>query len=425
MLYRLRCIDKLEHGVRRDEKLLDAGFGDRGGGGPALPAVQATAVVQLCDRVTVAIVSNGFADGPAQALRDYLVARDVHVVTIFHPLTAEQGTRHRITVYGDGGLATERSVRLPLRPPASFVLDPFVPLFPAQVDVWFGFNPLACARGLVARSQRRAHRVVLWSVDFVPDRFGPKTLPTRIYDRIDRLCCTRADARVELSEAARDGRNRRHDLPPESAHAHVVPMGAWIDRVPTTPPNGFLQRRVVFLGHLVARQGVRTLLEALSTLRDVAADVIGTGPLEAELREHARRDGLDVTFHGYVVDHRQVEQLLSRSSVAVAPYAQTDETFTRYADPGKLKAYLAAGLPIVLTDVPPNARELEAQAGADVVADDPAGLADAISRALGSPEEWQLRREAALAYARRFDWDVLLGDLLSGLDLNPSAKPAR
>jgi glycosyltransferase involved in cell wall biosynthesis len=375
--------------------------------------------------VTVAIVSNGFADGPAQALRDYLVARGVRVVTIFHPLTPEQGTRHRLAVYADGAQVRERSMRLPLKPPASFVLDPFVPLLPTQVDAWFGFNPLACARGLVARGQRRARRVVLWSVDFVPDRFGRGTLPTRIYDRIDRLCCTRADARIELSETARNARNRRHDLPPESAHAYVVPMGAWIDRVPMTPPDGYRKRRVVFLGHLVGRQGVSTLLEALSSLGDVSADVIGTGPLEEALRQQAKRARLQVTFHGYVADHREVEHLLSRSSVAVAPYAQRDETFTRYADPGKLKAYLAAGLPVVLTEVPPNARELASEAGAEVVADDPAALADAISRALASPKEWQARRESALAYARRFDWDVLLGNLLAELDLSPSTKPTR
>lgn len=375
--------------------------------------------------MTVAIVSNGFADGPAQALRDYLVARDVRVVTIFHPLTPEQGTRHRITVYDNGAQLSERSVRLPLKPPASFVLDPFVPLVPPDVDAWFGFNPLACARGLVARSRHRASRVVLWSVDFVPDRFGSGTFPTRVYDRLDRLSCTRADARVELTETARNARDRRHGLPPGSAPAFVVPMGAWIDRVPMTPPDGFRRRRVVFLGHLVERQGVGTLIASLSTLDDVAADVIGTGPLEQELREQAERASLDVTFHGYVADHREVEQLLSHSSVAVAPYAQTVETFTRYADPGKLKAYLAAGLPVVLTDVPPNARELESEAGAEVVADDPAALAAAIARALASPAAWQARRKSALTYARRFDWNALLGNLLAELDLRPSAKPTR
>jgi glycosyltransferase involved in cell wall biosynthesis len=362
--------------------------------------------------MTVAIVSNGFADGPAQALRDYLVAQGAEVTTIFHPLTPEQGTTHVITRYAGGERVAERRMRIPLRAPASFAIDPFVPLLPPRVDVWFGFNPLACARGLVAR----ADRVVLWSVDFVPDRFGRGTVATRIYDRVDRLCCLRADARVELTEAARDARNRRHGL--GDAPAHVVPMGAWLDRVPTTSDVSFERGRVVFLGHLVERQGVATLLDALGGR---PADVIGTGPLEGELRAR----GGNATFHGYVADHREVERLLSEGAVAVAPYRQTADTFTRYADPGKLKAYLAAGLPIVLTDVPPNARELERDAGAEVVADDPTAIRAAVERVLASRSEWTGRREAALAYARRFDWNVLLGALLAKLDVNPAPKPSR
>lgn len=361
----------------------------------------------------IAIVSNGFADGPAQALRDYLVRDGESVVTVFHPLTPEQGTTHVITRYAEGRRSSERRVRLPLRPPASFALDSFVPLLPPRSDVWFGFNPLACARGIFARSGR----VVLWSVDFVPDRFGRGTVSTRIYDALDRLCCRRADARIELSPAARDARNERHGL--GKAPALIVPMGAWLDRVPVTSQESLRDGRVVFLGHLVARQGVATLLQALNGR---PADVIGTGPLEAELRALAPEN---VTFHGYVVDHRDVERILSRAAVAVAPYARTDDTFSRYADPGKLKAYLAAGLPIVLTDVPPNARELASQAGAEVVADDVRALGDAITRALQSPEEWHARRAAALAYARRFDWSVLLGDALAKLDVRPTTNPVR
>jgi glycosyltransferase involved in cell wall biosynthesis len=359
--------------------------------------------------MTFAIVSNGFADGPAQALRDYLVARGNDVVTVFHPLTPEQGTTHRITKYAAGARDSERTVRLPLRPPSSFLLDPFVPLLPPRVDVWFGFNPLACARGLAAR----AGRVVLWSVDFVPDRFGPGTFATRIYDRVDAMCCRRADARVELSDAARAGRNARHGLPADTG-AHIVPMGAWVDRVPTTAPDGFEQRRAVFLGHLVARQGVQTFLDAVALLDDFGADVIGTGPLEQELRDRAPTS---VTFHGYVDDHREVERLLGEASVAVAPYEQS---FTQFADPGKLKAYLAAGLPIVLTDVPPNAHELERQAGAEIIIGDARSLADGIERAHASAEQWQARRQAALVYARRFDWNVLFDDLFAKLKVPAS-----
>jgi glycosyltransferase involved in cell wall biosynthesis len=367
-----------------------------------------------------AIVANGFADGPAQAIRDYLVERDARVVTVFHPLTREQGLRHLVVEYAGSRKVHARSRTIPLRPPLSFAFDPFVPLRVPAVDLWLGFNPLACARGLAARRFRRAGQVVLWSVDFVPDRFG-RTPLTWLYDRLDRLCCTRADARVELSAAARDARNRRHGLEPSAVPVHVVPMGAWLERVPTVPDDAFERRRVVFLGHLVPRQGVDLLLEALALLaaRDqgVGADVIGTGSEEDALRERARALGLGetVAFHGFVPDHRDVERLLAASSLAVAPYRPSATTFTQHADPGKLKAYVAAGLPVLLTDVPPNASELAAEAGAELVSYDSATLADALASGLASPRRWRERRSAALRYARRFDWPELLGDVLEKL----------
>jgi glycosyltransferase involved in cell wall biosynthesis len=182
----------------------------------------------------------------------------------------------------------------------------------------------------------------------------------------------------------------------------------------------------VFLGHLVPRQGVDVLLDALELLEArgerTEADIIGTGPLEGSLR---RRGGpLGVRFHGFVRDHRDVERLLAEASIGIAPY-RPDETFTPYADPGKLKAYLAAGLPILVTDVPPNAQELARHGGADIVSYDAAAIADAVSDGLASPERWQERRAAALEHARRFDWHVLLADLLRKLALESPAERGR
>jgi glycosyltransferase involved in cell wall biosynthesis len=381
--------------------------------------------------VRYAIVANGFADGPAQALRDYVVASGAHTLAVAHPLTREDGRQHTITEYADGRVVAERRVTVPLRAPLSYAADPFIPLQPPRVDAWFGFNPLACAAGLVARRTGRASFVALWSVDFVPDRFGRRNPVTWVYDRIDRLCCLRADARIELSVAALEARRKRHGLPPDAAPAYVVPMGAWLARVPVATAASFHRRRVAFLGHLVERQGVDTLLEALAVLRargeTIAADIIGTGPLEASLRDRAHELGLGaaVTFHGFVPEHREVERILSEASLAVAPYRASADSFTRYADPGKLKIYLAAALPILLTDVPPNAAELAREAGAQLVPDDATALADAIAAGLASPDDWQRRSAAARGYAGRFDWAVLLPDLLTKLGLDPTRPAAR
>ena len=214
-----------------------------------------------------AIVANGFADGPAQALRDYLTARGARVFVVSHPLAPEDGTRHVVTTYVGDERVARRWVASPLRPPSSFVLDPFVPLRYPRVDVWFGFNPLACARGLVARRLRRAGSVVLWSVDFVPDRFGRGTAQTKLYDRLDELCCERADARIELSEAARAGRNGATGCHPTGwPHTSCPWVPGWSGSRPSTN-EGYEARRLVFLAHLVQRQGADVLLEALAVLK--------------------------------------------------------------------------------------------------------------------------------------------------------------
>ena len=146
-------------------------------------------------------------------------------------------------------------------------------------------------------------------------------------------------------------------------------------------------------------------------------DIIGDGPQLPKLRERSVALGLGdgVRFHGFVADTREVGCILAGASIALAPYEPTETTFSRYADPGKLKAYLAAGLPIVLTDVPPNADELAREAGAEIVASEPEAIADAITHGLASPDAWRARREAALEHARRYDWAVLLTHLLGQL----------
>jgi glycosyltransferase involved in cell wall biosynthesis len=374
--------------------------------------------VRRIEESRFAIVGNGFAEGPAQALREFLLEQGARrVTTILHPLVREGDTRHVISEEEPGAPPRIRRVSLPARPPFTYPLDLVVPLRSPRADGWFGFNSLACARGLWSRRRGRAGTVVYWCVDFVPDRFGSGPLTTA-YDALDRLCCRRADARFELSRAALEGREARHGIPSgELAPARVVPMGAWLDRVPTTPPLGHETRTVVFLGHLVPRQGVQLLVEAMALLPDVKAEIIGRGPLEEELPREAARLGLGerVHFHGFVEDHREVERILAEASVAAAPYEPDPGSFSRFADPGKLKAYLAAGLPILLTDVPPNAQELAARGGAELVPFSAEGLAAAVERLLAAPEEWQRRREAALLLAHEFDWPAILHPALESV----------
>jgi glycosyltransferase involved in cell wall biosynthesis len=372
-----------------------------------------------------AIVANGFTEGgPAQALRDFLVSKRARqVITVFHPLSSTDPSRHEMTVWERGAVVRNRAWKLPSRPPLTFPLDLVAPISMPEVDCWFGFNALACWRGILARRRRKARKAVYWCVDFVRSRFGGGAL-TRLYEFLDGYCCEMADYRFDISQPAADARSARHrgrDLAPTT----VVPIGAWLDRAVSTPEDGYRSRKVIYLGNLVPTQGGPLLLEALVILarRNYAfsAEIVGRGPLLTEMQSIVRASQIAdrVHFHGYVDDHRDVERILAGGSVGVAPYDTEVESFTRWADPAKLKSYLAAGLPIVLTDVPPNAKALQ-QAGAAVIAPfRPEAFADAIQTVLSDELAWRRRREASLALAKEYDWNNILSDAMQTLGFRP------
>jgi glycosyltransferase involved in cell wall biosynthesis len=371
---------------------------------------------------TFTIITNGFADGPAQPLRDYLLQKGAkQLVMVNHPLVKEGNSWHLLTRYEKGRLVSQKKYRLPNHPPYTFALDPFVPLRLPATTAWFGFNNLAARRGLRYRRRGKVQKVYYWAVDFVPERFG-KSVLTRAYNRVDRQVSQQADARIELTGTAAEKRVEYLGLDAGAmAPALTVPMGTWLERTPKAGAAAWKRKRVVYLGHLVERQGVATLLEALAIVmrrnREVTADVVGGGPLADELRTQAKKLGIAgrVTFHGFVKDHKDVEAILAEGTVAAAPYKHDRTNFTQFADPGKLKAYLGASLPMVLTDVPPNARQLE-QAGAAVVVDDtPQAVAQGLERLLADRDTWRKAHRAAAKLAREFDWNNILGRALKEL----------
>lgn len=377
------------------------------------------------EKATFTIVSNGYADGPSQALRDYLVQHQAQrVTTVAHPLVPEGDNSHIIVRYQDGDV-TQKTRRLPHKPPYTYLFDSFVPMRLPTDTIWFGFNNLACLRGLLRKRFGRSGKVVYWAVDFVPDRFG-KGIATKVYNAVDRYVCNHVDIRVELSQEGIDGRDKYLEIDvKKAAPSIVIPMGAWLGRTPKIKPDAWKKKKIVYMGHLVERQGVEHAVRALAILvkKDptISLDVVGAGPDQDKLKKLAKELSLtkkNITFHGFVKDHKDVERILSEATIAVAPYVNDPTSFSQTADPGKVKAYLGASLPIVLTDVPPIAKEIEQCGAALLVEDNPESVAGGLSVFLDDKEKWQKAHEESAKKAKEFDWETLLSENLKEIGLD-------
>ncbi len=88
----------------------------------------------------------------------------------------------------------------------------------------------------------------------------------------------------------------------------------------------------------------------------------------------------------------------------IAPYYPFDtNSFTFFADPGKIKLYLGCGLPIVLTDVPPIAQELVREGAGRIARYDAEDFAREVAAVL-TGEDYPQMREHARRLGVRYAW---------------------
>jgi glycosyltransferase involved in cell wall biosynthesis len=209
----------------------------------------------------------------------------------------------------------------------------------------------------------------------------------------------------------------------------VLPMGVALDRIrPSGEPPARVPGRLVFVGRLVEKKGLAVLLEALRRLpadRTWSLDIVGDGPLRAELEAAARPLGDRVTFHGQRSSH-ELSRTLAAAEVAVFPSVRARSGDQDGLPVATLEA-LAAGTPVVATDLPGLSDAVvggEAPAGVVVPSGDAAALAEAIERLLGDPATREQMGRAAVRRAEEYSMEAIGARYVTLLQAATAAGPA-
>ncbi|HZT16163.1 MAG TPA: glycosyltransferase family 4 protein [Gaiellaceae bacterium] len=213
----------------------------------------------------------------------------------------------------------------------------------------------------------------------------------RVFGTLCRRALARLDVRIAVSEAAR--RYVAASCPGEYA---VVPNGVARPRTaaragaPDAPP------RILFVGRPEPRKGLPVLLEAFASV-DGGARLDLVGP-DGDFGER-------VTAHGRVDDARRAE-LLRGASVLCAPSLRA-ESFGLV-----LVEAMAAGVPVVASDLPAYRAVLPENCGELVPPGDPPALALALERLLADRDLRAHMAAAGPAEAARYDWERVAGRIL-------------
>lgn len=208
-------------------------------------------------------------------------------------------------------------------------------------------NPLAAAVCLALRrdpSLPRLPLAVWYHADITRQRLGGRLVAPLV-----RACLREADGICVSSAALRDG---SAVLAPWRAKTAVVPFG--IDGTPWAAVSPRRDGPLLFVGRLVGYKGLGVLLSALAAVPGLDLDVIGEGPLEAELRERAARPDLSgrVRWLGET-DSAGIAARLGDARALVLPSIDRSEAFGLV----QLEA-MAAGVAVVCTDLPTGVREV-------------------------------------------------------------------
>jgi glycosyltransferase involved in cell wall biosynthesis len=178
------------------------------------------------------------------------------------------------------------------------------------------------------------------------------------------------------------------------------------------------RRSLVYIGTLREGQGLdlifTTFPKMLSSIPDLKLVVIGEGPMRNALEQNTVLSGTSdrVSLLGFIPDHRQAEEIISKCGIGLAPYEPAN-SLAKYTEPSKPKTYMACGLPVIITRVPRIASDID-RAGAGIAIDyDEAQLINAVERLVLDKSYFEECRQNALNFVSKYEWAEIYSEALN------------
>ncbi|HPA17760.1 MAG TPA: glycosyltransferase [Verrucomicrobiae bacterium] len=374
------------------------------------------------------VITHYFTDGPAQELAAYLRRRGDHVTLISHPFPYCEDTRSWVERpsggAGSGDAEIRRFVRWRGPSPLFYIKDVLLTIIwglrggPA-FDLAIACDPLNALPAILLRAFGRTRKVVFYSIDYADRRFSSRVL-NAIYHALDFIACRFSDRVWALSDrmtARRSERFRGRRLAP----ADTVPTGGDFEHIARRPDAEANPLHLAYLGHVRRFQGLELALELVASLRgefpSLRLTVLGHGPILGDLKAKAVALGIAdrVDFRGYIESHSEVESILARQGVGLALYEPDPTSFTYYADPNKPQIYMACGLPVLITDVPASARQIDHAGAGQLVEYSVPPVAAALRRWLADRPGYLAARRSAIAFAERRSWTRVFDAAIAAL----------
>ncbi len=264
---------------------------------------------------------------------------------------------------------------------------------------------------ILLRKLGRVKKVIYYVSDYSPNRYPSKWF-NFVYLALDRFCAEHADYIWDVSPAMQKARISAGLDPEKSAPVIDVPNGLLPAQIKAAPISSIDKHAIVYMGTLGAENGPDIPIKALSIILDKFKDtklhiIGGTNEDFLWLKKIITKMklGKSIIRHGFIEDELAMSRVISHCAVGLAPYRNIPGSIRQYADAGKIRAYCAAGIPVVTSRVPPLGHVVADKGAAIVVDDDPAAFAQAIINIFSNQKLYMTLRQNAIKFGQDNTWE--------------------
>lgn len=276
--------------------------------------------------------------------------------------------------------------------------------------------------GIILRKLGKVEKVIYYVSDYSPIRFN-NSLINSFYLWLDRFCAVYADYIWDVSPAMHPARIKAGLNPKKSAPNLLVPNALFPSQISSMPILKRIPYSLVYMGTLGYENGPDLAIESMIDIRKkypkAKLHIIGGGNNNLErLKKLAKKLNLteNIIFYGFVVDNNEMAKIVRKCYVALAPYRAVERSVRWYADATKIRQYLASGLPVITTHVPPLGTQTAAAGAGILIKDNKEDLFQAVDKIFSDSLFYSKLQKKAVELSRDNTWDNVFKKAFSQLE---------
>ncbi len=291
-----------------------------------------------------------------------------------------------------------------------------------KYDIFIGLESVNAIAGIFLRKLGFVKKVIYYVSDFSPKRYKAGWF-NKVYLWLDRIAASNADHIWDVSLAMMPARIKAGLNPGLAGKVIHVPNALHPEQINFLPFEKTDPFSLVFAGTLGPENGPDIAIESMKYIvkkyPEMKLHIYGGGDGLNRLNKLTDRLKLkdNIVFHGFFTDQIKLSNEIKKFRIGLAPYKAISGSPRFWADATKIRLYLAAGLPVITTQVPPLGKELVRENAGVIAKDNPKETARAIERLFSDQKHYKKLRANAIKKAKNNTWENTYGNAAAAMGL--------